>query len=164
MKNIFFETLGNPVFLNFYLIDSFRNDDDFLAGLLVMGAIFFFLALVIGTIVVLILFAILFFLISGGIISASVLVGLQQRSLSQGFKTLFISVCVLGTTITSVIFFWIINTMKDWWSNEISVAIGIIFGLISGWLLGLMIFTATKKLVVFLKAKFSDRINPRSIE
>lgn len=164
MKNILLQILGDPTFLNFYIIDSFRNDDDFLAGLLVMGALFFLLALAIGIIVVLILFAILFFLISGGIISASVLVGLQQKSVSKGFKTLFLSVCILGTTIISVIFFGIINSMKNWWANDISVVIGIIFGLISGWLLGLLIFNATKKLVLFFKAKFNDRINSKSIE
>lgn len=163
MKNILLKIVGDPVILNFYLIDSFRNDDDFLAGLLVMGALFFLLALAIGIIIVIVFFAILFFLISGGIISASVLVGLQQRSLSQGFKTLFVSVCIIGTTITSVIFFWIVNVMKNWWSNEISVAIGIIFGLISGWLLGSLMFKATKKLALFLKDKVDNRINQKKI-
>jgi len=62
-------------------------------------------AVIIGVFLVLLFFAILFLLISGGLISALVLVGFQQRSVSKGFKTLFLSVSILGATIISVIFF-----------------------------------------------------------
>lgn len=135
----------------FYLIDSFQNDDDFLAVLLIMGAFFCLFVVIIGIVLVLMVFAILFALISGWILSASVLVGLQQRSVSKGFKTLFVSVSVLGTTIISVIFFWFMNKIQHWWGNDVSIFAGIVFGLLSGWLLGTLIFMAVKKLVLFLK-------------
>lgn len=156
---IFFDIILKSLLRNFHLIDSFQNDDDFLAVLLIMGAFFCFFAVIMGIVLVLMVFAILFALISGGILSASVLVGLQQRSVSKGFKTLFVSVSVLGTTIISVIFFWFMNKIQHWWGNDVSIFAGIIFGLLSGWLLGTLIFMAVKRLVLFLKNKYNERIN-----
>ena len=75
----------------FYCIDSFRNEDDFIVSLLLMGAIFAFFALMVGIAVLIIVSVIVFFLISGGIISTSVLVGFQQKSASKGFKNFFYS-------------------------------------------------------------------------
>lgn len=159
MKMIFFDILFKSLFRDFYLIDSFQNDDDFLAVLLIMGAFFCLFAVIIGVVLVLMVFAILFALISGGILSASVLVGLQQRSVSKGFKTLFVSVSVLGTTIISVIFFWFMNKIQHWWGNDVSIFAGIVFGLLSGWILGTLIFMAVKKLVLFLKNKYDERMD-----
>lgn len=159
IKTILFDMSYKFSSFTFYLIDSFQNDDDFLAVLLVMGAFFCLFAVIIGVILVLTVFAILLALISGGILSASVLVGLHQRSVSKGFKTLFLSVSILGTTVISVIFFWFMNRIQHWWGNDFSVFAGIIFGLLSGWLLGTLIFMAVKKLVLFLKNKYDARIN-----
>jgi len=159
MKMIFFDMLFKSLFRDFHLIDSLQNDDDFLAVLLIMGTFFCLFAVITSIVLVLMVFAILFALISGGILSASVLVGLQQRSVSKGFKTLFVSVSVLGTTIISVIFFWFMNKIQHWWGNDVSIFAGIIFGLLSGWLLGTLIFMAVKRLVLFLKNKYNERIN-----
>ncbi|MCL1654412.1 Uncharacterised protein [Elizabethkingia miricola] len=144
--------------LDFYLIDSFRNDDDFLVAMLLMGALVFFILGVIGIILGLLLILIVIFLISAGIISASLLVGLQQKSLSKGFKTFFISVSILGSTIASVILFLFINTVKNWWQADTAIIAGIVSGIASGWILGVIMFTASKKLVMFLKNKYADRI------
>ncbi|WP_288789181.1 hypothetical protein [uncultured Elizabethkingia sp.] len=144
--------------LDFYLIDSFRNDDDFLVAMLLIGALVFFILGVIGIILGLLLILIVIFLISAGIISASLLVGLQQKSLSKGFKTFFISVSILGSTIASVILFLFINTVKNWWQTDTAIIAGIVSGIASGWILGVIMFTASKKLVMFLKNKYADRI------
>lgn len=82
IKTILFDMSYKFSSFTFYLIDSLQNDDDFLAALLVMGAFFCLFAVIIGVILVLMVFAILLALISGGILSASVLVGLHQRSVS----------------------------------------------------------------------------------
>ena len=161
MSDLLFQSLSSYLFSGFYIIDSFQNDDDFLVGLLLMGALFFLLALIIGTALVIIFFLILFFLVSGGILSASVLVGLQQRSVSKGFKTLFLSISILGSTIISVIFFLIVNSINDWWENEVAVFAGIVCGAFSGWLLGILIFKATKKLAIFIKDKYTERANSK---
>ncbi|MBB6369618.1 hypothetical protein [Chryseobacterium shigense] len=161
MKNLLHGILNIPHHL--YMMDSFKNDEDFLIALILMGALFFLLALIIGVVLILMFFLILFFLISGGIISASVLVGIQQKSVSKGFKTLFLSVSILGTTIVSVIFFYFINLIQHWWTADISIVAGIICGALSGWLLGLLIFKASGKLVTFLKNKYNDRMKSKSI-
>ncbi|KUY17298.1 hypothetical protein BAZ12_17870 [Elizabethkingia miricola] len=123
-----------------------------------MGALVFFILGVIGIILGLLLILIVIFLISAGIISASLLVGLQQKSLSKGFKTFFISVSILGSTIASVILFLFINTVKNWWQADTAIIAGIVSGIASGWILGVIMFTASKKLVMFLKNKYADRI------
>lgn len=144
----------------FYCIDSFRNEDDFIVSLLLMGAIFAFFALMVGIAVLIIVSVIVFFLISGGIISTSVLVGFQQKSASKGFKTFFILLCSLGTSVISVVFFWVFNSVYDWWpSNYVTLFVGTLFGVFSGWLLGLLMFYASKKMVLFLKNKLQKRLN-----
>jgi len=52
-----------------------------------------------------------------------------------------------------------LNKIEHWWSNDTSIFAGIVFGLLSGWILGIVIFTAVKKLVLFLKNKFDKKIN-----
>ncbi|UIR57002.1 hypothetical protein LZQ00_04100 [Sphingobacterium sp. SRCM116780] len=158
MKSLLSVILNTYSVLNFYLIDSFKNEDDFLVVMLLMGALFFLLALIIGTVLILTLMLILFFLISGGVISTSVLVGIHQRSVSKGFKTLFLLISILGSTFVSVIFFWFINSVKGWWETDISIIAGIICGAFSGWVLGLLIFQGTKKLIIFLRNKYSNRL------
>lgn len=124
-----------------------------------MGTLFFLLALIIGVVVTLILIMIIFILVSGGVISASVLVGLQQKSLEKGFKTFLLLISVIGCTIVSGIFFWLANNFKDWWPTDIAIIAGIICGIVSGWILGLIVFQAIKKLTLFLKNKYEDKIN-----
>ncbi|AQX83948.1 hypothetical protein AYC65_02450 [Elizabethkingia bruuniana] len=123
-----------------------------------MGALVFFILGVIGIVLGLLFILIVIFLISAGIISTSVLVGLQQKSLSKGFKTFFISVSILGSTIASVILFLFINTIKNWWQTDTTIIAGLISGIASGWILGLIMFITCKKLVLFLKNKYANRI------
>lgn len=148
----------------FYAIDSFKNDDDFLAVLILMGALVFLLALVFGIVLILIILFIIVSFIGGGIISASVLVGLQQKSMSKGFKTLVLSVSILASTVLSVFAFWCINSVKDWWNVEISILAGVICGVFAGWLLGLFFFHAASKLAEFLKKKYNERLDSKTLQ
>lgn len=137
--------------------DSFQNDDNFIVVMLLMGALFFLIALIIGVVLGLIFLTILIGLISVGLISTSILVGLHQKSISKGFKTLFISVSILGSTIVSVLFFWFVNTIKEWWNTDISIIIGIICGIVTGYFIGLLLFIAIKKMILFIKNKHSTK-------
>lgn len=134
-------------YFDFLMIDSFRNDDDYLAILILMGMLFVVFAVILTTVLIIIFVGILLALVGAGIISASVLVGLQQRSLNTGLKTLFLMASMLGFSIISVIFFWFANQVLDWWSQEISLLVGVGVGLLSGWMLGMLFFTT------FLKVK-----------
>lgn len=155
--NLFLSTIFQKSFLPLLMIDSFRNDENFIVTLLLMGAIFAFFAIIIGIAIVIIISAIVFFLISAGLISASVLVGFQNKSASSGFKTFFILVSILGSSIVSVVFFLFMNSVKDWWPTETTIFAGIIFGGVVGWLLGLLMFLAFKNIAVFLKTKVEKR-------
>lgn len=141
---------------DFFIIDSFNNDDNFIAVLLVMGALFFGITLIIGVVICLLFILILIGLISAGLISTSVLVGYQQKSVSKGFKTFFISTSILGSTIVSVIFFRVLNSIYDWTTPSNSIIFGFFFGLISGGLLGILIFIALKKIIFILNKKYQS--------
>lgn len=139
---------------HYYIIDSFRNDDDFLAVLLLLGS-FVFLALTVISILLGLLFvATIILLISGGIISTSVIVGIQQRSITKGFKTLFLSSAIVGSTIVSVIFCIFLNAVYDWHSNNTAILIGIGLGIVLGIGLGLLTFKAMTELFRFLTNKY----------
>ncbi|WP_417873773.1 hypothetical protein [Xanthomarina gelatinilytica] len=122
-----------------------------------MGALFFLIALIIGVVICLIVIAILIGLIGVGIISTSVLTGLYQRSIGKGFKTFFVLSSILGSTIVSVVFFWFINTIKNWWSTDLVIVAGIGSGIISGWLLGLLLFVTLRKMMEFIKTKYESK-------
>ena len=144
----------NEIFQNFYIIDSFKNDDDFLTVLILMGALFFGIALIIGVVLCLLFIFMIMGLIGAGIVSTSVLVGIQQKSVSKGFKTFFISICVVGTSIVSTLFFWFMNSVNEWWSTNTSLVIGVFCGVIIGYFLGLLMFIALKNITVLLQKKY----------
>ncbi len=145
----------NSIILSLYFLGD--SDDDFLVILLLMGALFFLIALIIGVVICLIVIAILIGLIGVGIISTSVLTGLYQRSIGKGFKTFFVLSSILGSTIVSVVFFWFINTIKNWWSTDLVIVAGIGSGIISGWLLGLLLFVTLRKMMEFIKTKYESK-------
>lgn len=145
----------NSIILSPYFLGD--SDDDFLVILLLMGALFFLIALIIGVVICLIVIAILIGLVGVGIISTSVLTGLYKRSISTGFKTFFVLSSILGSTIVSVVFFWFINTIKNWWSTDLAIVTGIGSGIISGWLLGLLLFVTLRKMMKFIKTKYESK-------
>ncbi|PUV26143.1 hypothetical protein [Sphingobacterium athyrii] len=154
MPELLFTLLIKFLPSHYHIIDSFRNDDDFLAVLLLMGS-FVFLALTVISILLGLLFvATIILLISAGIISTSVIVGLQQRSVTKGFKTLFLSSAIVGSTIVSVIFCIFLNAVYDWHSNNMAILIGIGLGIVLGIGLGLLAFKAMTGLVRFLTNKY----------
>ena len=66
---------------NFYMIDSFHNDDNSLAIMLVIGALFFAVAVIVGIVICLIFTKFIISLFAAGILSTSVLLGFQQKSI-----------------------------------------------------------------------------------
>lgn len=141
--------------------DSFRNEDDFLVQLLLMGAAFAVFAAIIAVSLVLIVSFILFFMLSAGIISTSLLVGFQQKSVGKGFRTFFILASIVGSIVISVIFFWLLNSVYDFWITEVAVIAGILSGAATGWALGVIIFLTSKKIVIFMKNQLDTKLLKR---
>jgi len=154
MQELFYTLLFQQLSDYFYLIDSFRNDDDFIATLLLMGSLVFLALAVISILLGLLFIITIVLLISAGIISTSVIVGLQQRSITKGFKTLFLSSAILGSSIVSVIFCIFLNAVYDWSSNNMAMLIGLVLGIILGTGLGLLAFKAMAGLIRFLMSKY----------
>lgn len=154
MQKLFYTLLFQQLTDHFYLIDSFRNEDDFIATLLLMGSLVFLALAVISILLGLLFIVTIILLISAGIISTSVIVGLQQRSITKGFKTLFLSSAIVGSSIVSVIFCIFLNAVYDWSSNNMAMLIGLVLGIILGTGLGLLAFKAMAGLIRFLTSKY----------
>lgn len=154
MQKLFYTLLFQQLTDHFYLIDSFRNEDDFIATLLLMGSLVFLALAVISILLGLLFIITIILLISAGIISTSVIVGLQQRSITKGFKTLFLSSAIVGSSIVSVIFCIFLNAVYDWSSNNMAMLIGLVLGIILGTGLGLLAFKAMAGLIRFLTSKY----------
>ncbi|MCS4226660.1 hypothetical protein [Sphingobacterium sp. BIGb0165] len=154
MQELLYTLLFRQLSDHFYLIDSFRNDDNFIATLLLMGSLVFLALAVISILLGLLFIVTIILLISAGIISTSVIVGLQQRSITKGFKTLFLSSAILGSSIVSVIFCIFLNAVYDWSSNNMAILIGVVLGIILGTGLGLLAFRAMAGLIRFLTNKY----------
>lgn len=154
MQELLYTLLLRQLSGHFYLIDSFRNDDNFIATLLLMGSLVFLTLAVISILLGLLFIVTIILLISAGIVSTSVIVGLQQRSITKGFKTLFLSSAILGSSIVSVIFCIFLNAVYDWSSNNIAILIGLVLGIILGTGLGLLAFKAMAGLIRFLTSKY----------
>ena len=138
----------------FYLIDSARNEEDFLISLMIIGSLFFAVTFILIIVCTLIFVGILLVLFTAGVVSTSVLVGFHKQSLSAGFKALFISASVILTVVVSVLFFIFSNVVYGWTTNTIAIICGIIFGFVSGWPLGLLLFMAFRKFIFYLKSRF----------
>lgn len=154
MQELLYTLLFRQLSDHFYLIDSFQNDDNFIVTLLLMGSLVFLALAVISILLGLLFIVTIILLISAGIISTSVIVGLQQRSITKGFKTLFLSLAILGSSIVSVIFCIFLNAVYDWSSNNMAILIGLVLGIILGTGLGLLAFKAMAGLIRFLMSKY----------
>ena len=141
---------------NFHIIDSFQNDDNFLAVMLVMGALFFAVAVIVGIVLCLIFITLIISLFAAGLVSTSVLVGFQQKSTSSGFKTFFVGASILASSVASIIFFLIANTFWHWSGIELVIFAGLMTGVLSGWILGVLMFKAFKKIINYLKRKYDS--------
>jgi len=154
MQELLYTLLLRQLCGHFYLIDSFRNEDNFIVTLLLMGSLVFLALAVISILLGLLFIVTIILLISAGIISTSVIVGLQQRSITKGFKTLFLSSAILGSSIVSVIFCIFLNAVYDWSSNNMAILMGLVLGIILGTGLGLLAFKAMAGLIRFLTSKY----------
>lgn len=94
-------------------------------------------------------------LISIGILSTSLVSGLYQKSISQGFKTFVILISILRCIIISEFFFCLMHEIFGWWGINTSLVIGLIPGVISGWLIGSVMFGTVKRIIKFIKNRYN---------
>jgi len=103
-------------------------------------------------------------LVSAGIISTSVLVGFQQRSVSKAFKTFFIVSPTFGSTIVSVIAFLFTNMVYKWEQKDSSIFARILCGIGFGCLFGFLMYKALHKIILFLQRKYKLITNKKELD
>ena len=115
--------------------DAYEGDDDFSPGLLffaLIGAAFILASVGAGAVLTAFSLLIVFGLISLGVLSASIVVGLNKKSFSKGFKTFI----VLGSTVNGIVIaiaaFLILNQLVHWWSTQTALVSGTAVGAIAG--------------------------------
>lgn len=139
--------------------DPQSDDGEFLLFLMMIAVGFACIAVgsvLAGTAAMTLVLLALFALISAGIVSAGVLVGLYRRSLAAGFKTVVILVCSCVTTIAGAIGFWLINHIFHLYlTNPTSLLIGSLSGLVGGVTLGFILTSIIRLFLDFCRRKLS---------
>jgi len=115
-------------------------------------------SILVGAVAALLVLTFLFVLLSAGVLSTSIVVGLYKRSIAAGFKTLLGLVCGAGGIIIGAIAFWLLNHffhihLKD----ATAVLAGAASGLLGGLLLGMVIFWLIRMFLEFCRQKLSLR-------
>ncbi len=109
-----------------------------------------------GCVAVMGLLLVLFALVSAGIASAGVLVGLYRKSAAAGFKTILYMGCSLAGMLTGALGFWLINHFFHIsLSTRSAVVIGAGSGLLGGLLLGIVLFILIRLFMEYCRQKLS---------
>jgi hypothetical protein len=127
--------------------------DPGLALFALFGIGFIFICLGTGVVLTIISLLIIFGLIGAGILSASVLVALYQKSIAKGFKLLLVSTTTVCGLFIGTIGFYLFNKIVHWFTTQTALIIGTISGLLTGALLGFLMFFVFKNLTALLKSK-----------
>lgn len=138
---------------------EFEDVDDFAPGLflfVVLGFAAIFMSTIAGIVLTILGLLILLALIGVGIFSASILVGLNKKSFTQGFKTFLLSTTTIGGLFVGMAGAWIFNNATHSSTLQASLIAGSIIGLLAGLSFGLFAFYAIQKLTTYLKAKFNN--------
>ena len=130
--------------------------EDFAPGLAIFALFAFVFILVCvgaGIVLTVVGLLILFGFVGAGILSASILVGLNKKSFTKGFKTFLVSTTTIGGLLIGMTGFWILNKVTHWWTLKTTLFTGSITGLFTGLVLGLVAFYVIQKLTTYLKSK-----------
>ena len=131
-------------------VDSDQGEHFFF---LILGLIFVLVFVVLGITLTAALLFILFGFIAAGILSTSVLIALNRKSFSKGFKTFVVLTATLSGLTIGAVGFWFLNLITHWWDYKIALLTGAISGLVAGISFGYLAFYAIRKITTNLKAR-----------
>jgi hypothetical protein len=136
-----------------------QPDDEFNIFLVVITIAFFSMVIggaLIGAIAVIVLLLSLFALVSAGILSAGLLVGLYRRSIAASFKTVLVIICSGSGIIGGTICFWLINRIFNIHLTPPTAAlVGAFGGLLCGLLLGFLLSGILRIFMNYCRQKLS---------
>jgi hypothetical protein len=131
-----------------------RTEDDFSPGLVFFTLIGFGIAIAIagvGIALTIVGLFIIFGLISFGVLSASVLVGLNKKSFTKGFKTFLVSYSSVCALLICSSGFWLLNKIYHWWTTVHAVSLGAFVGVLTGFTFGFLVFYTLRRVTTFLR-------------
>jgi len=132
--------------------DQFAGTDDFSPMQLFFVLILLAVVLLGIGLTILILF-ILFGLVSVGILSTSIIVGLNKKSFTKGFKTFILLATTIAGFLIGGLTFLLIHKINHWWTLKTSIISGTISGLLGGFVFGLLLFYILRRLTTYFKQK-----------
>jgi hypothetical protein len=163
---------GDSTLINHIKTDSLKADsvrlahinstdpfDDFSPGMAFISLVAFCLILVsVGAGIVLTIAAItvVFGMVTFGIASASLIVGLNKKSFTKGFKTFLVLILSIGGFLVGMILLYISNRIFHLqFSRSNILTIGGLSGLIGGFILGFIAFRIFQKLTELFRRKLN---------
>jgi hypothetical protein len=134
------------------------ESDDFAPGLLfiaLIGIAFILVCVGCGIALTVIALLIIAIFISLGILSTSIIVGLNKKSFTTGFKTFIVLTSSIGGILLGGISFWGFNQLVHWWTVKTAVLLGVICGFFGGLVFGILAFYILQRLTNYLKRKLN---------
>jgi hypothetical protein len=136
-------------------IDTYsETEEDFAPGLLftALFALGFVLVCIgagifLATLVLLAVFG----LVMLGVLSTSIIIGLNKKSFEKGSKTFIVLTSTIGGLLIGGTGFWLLNKVVHWWTPQTSILIGAGLGFLIGIGLGFLVFIILQRLTVYFK-------------
>ena len=132
--------------------------DDFSPGLFffaMIGFIFILVCVGAGIALTVLGLSIVFGLVSFGILSTSIIVGLNKKSFAKGFKTFIILASTIGGLLFCGAGFWLLNKIVHWWTGQTAILTGATCGLIAGLVFGLLANYILQRVTNYFKTKLN---------
>ena len=131
-----------------------QSDDDFAPGLFVFAVVG--LACIcaftgVGIALTLIAFVLLSSFIAFGVISASIIVTLHQKSIEKGFKAFLVLGCLFTGLFSMAALFTVVNYITHWFTFLQALIAGTVTGLIAGFIMGQLLFVISRRLIIYLR-------------
>jgi len=137
---------------------EYDESDDFSPGLFffaMIGFVFILVCVGAGIVLTVLGLLIIFGLVSFGILSTSIIVGLNKKSFAKGFKTFIILASTIGGLLFCGVGFWFLNIIVHWWTTQTAIITGATFGLIAGFAFGLSAYYILQRLTTYFKQKLN---------
>jgi hypothetical protein len=136
---------------NSYSNDVVDEDPSFSLFLLIIILGFISTLIGIGVALTVLALLILFALISFGVVSVSIMIGLAKKSVQKGFESMVLFGLGLG-----MITFTLANKLLHWVEFYMAIGVGALIGLIGGFLLGIVSISIIQRLAGLLKQKLEQ--------
>jgi hypothetical protein len=141
---------------NSYSNDVVDEDPSFSLFLLIIILGFISTLIGIGVALTVLALLILFALISFGVVSVSIMIGLAKKSVQKGFESMVLIGSSLFGLGLGMITFTLANKLLHWVEFYMAIGVGALIGLIGGFLLGIVSISIIQRLAGLLKQKLEQ--------